>query len=93
MTMPPDVLGEKLKTALALLEEIADDMNDHAKACACCGLSVRENMDDYQAKQAAEAAANRIARLYEKLYDGSWAGRELAPVVNASTVRAERGKS
>ncbi len=88
--MTPDVLGAKLKQALALLEEIGDDMNDGAVACSCCGLNVRKNQDDYQAKQAVEAAASRIAKLYEKLFDGSWPGRELAPVIDASQVRGER---
>lgn len=87
MAMAPDVLGDKLKLTLALLEEIGDDMNTNTKTCTCCGLAVRENMDDYQAKQAIEASANRLAKLYEKLYDGAWPGRELAPVVNASQVR------
>ena len=91
MAMAPDVLGDKLKFCLALLEEIGDDMNDRAKVCTCCGLAVRESMEDYQAKQAIEGAANRLAKLYEKLFDGTWHGRELAPVVDASTLRG-RGK-
>lgn len=92
MSMPPDVLAEKIKTVLSLLEEIADDMDDSGTTCACCGLLVRKNMTDFQAKQATEAAANRIARLYEKLFDGTWPGRELAPVVSASTIRDTKGK-
>jgi len=89
MAMPPDVLASKLKTCLALLEEIGDDMNDSTRACGHCGLAVRESMDDYQAKQAVEASANRLSKLYEKLFDGTWPGRELAPVVDASTMRGK----
>lgn len=88
--MTPDVLGEKLKLTLALLEEIGDAMNTNTRTCSCCGLAVRENMDDYQAKQAVEASANRIAKLYEKLFDGAWPGRELAPVMDASKMRGGR---
>lgn len=87
MAMPPEVLAEKIKTVLTLLEEIAEDMDDSGSTCSCCGRFARNNLVDYQGKQAAEAAANRIAKMYEILFDGGWPGRELAPVVNASEVR------
>lgn len=85
----PGAVGEKLKLCLSLLEELGDDMNDRTDACTCCGLAVRVSMDDYQAKQAIEASATRLAKLYEKLFDGTWIGRELAPVVDASTMRGK----
>lgn len=87
-TMAPDVLAAKIKEALGLIEEVGDQMNDRQKSCKCCGLSVRENMDDYQGKQALDACSQRLAKLYEKLYEGAWEGREIAPVMNASAVRA-----
>lgn len=85
--MDPITMAEKLKQIVALIEEVSDDLNDRSKACECCGLSVRESMYDYQAKQALDGAAGRVVRLYEKLVDGTWQGREMAPVKNASDVR------
>ncbi len=84
------VLSQKLKTILSLLEEIGDSMNVRTSVCDCCGIVVRQNMDDYQAKQATDASANRIAKLYEKLMDGEWDGREIAPVVSADRARGSR---
>lgn len=87
--IPPEMLAERLKLCLSILEEIGDDMNTASSACTCCGLTRRENMDDYQAKQSIEGAANRISKLYEKLFDGEWSGRELVPVVDAETLRGD----
>lgn len=85
--MPPAELGEKLRLVAQLADEIAADLDDSARACDHCGLQVRANMDDYQAKQGLDAVLSRIVRLREKLMAGEWKGRELAPVVNASDVR------
>jgi threonine synthase len=85
--MTPIELAEKMKQAIALLDELADDMDVRAHVCEHCGLLVRENLDDFQAKQAFEAASNRVVRMYDKLITGAWAGRQLMPVVDASAVR------
>jgi hypothetical protein len=85
--MEPTVLAAKMKSALALLDELAEDMNADAAACSCCGLSVRENMDDFQARQAFEAAGSRVSKMYDKLIHGDWLGRSLLPVENASDAR------
>jgi hypothetical protein len=90
MKMDAISLGERLKTVIRLLEEVGADMNDRTRVCDCCGLAVRQNMDDYQAKQAVDAAASRIVKLYDKLYEGEWAGREIAPVVSAQRKRGDR---
>jgi hypothetical protein len=85
--MDPTQLAEKMKAALALLDELAEAMNGDAKACSCCGLTVRENMDDWQARQAFEAAGSRVAKMYEKLIHGQWQARSLLPVEDASEAR------
>ena len=87
MPMTPGEMGEKLKAAIALLEEVGDEMNTSARACQCCGLSVRESMDDYQGKLAIDGAVGRVTKLYERLYNGEWQGREMAPVVTAQSLR------
>lgn len=84
-------MAEKLKHIVALIEEVSDELNDRSKPCECCGLVVRESMDDYQAKQALDGAANRVTRLYEKLVDGAWQGREMAPVQSAADARRKGG--
>lgn len=84
--MTSEEMLEKLESAIAHIDDISNAMNDRAKECACCGLSVRDSMDDYVAKQALEAAAQRLSKLYSKLLDG-WPGRELGLVVQARTLR------
>jgi len=80
-------MAERLRMALALLEEVGDQMNVEGKSCECCGLTVRVNIDDYQAKQTIDGCANRIARMYERLIEGTWHGRDVVPVVSASQMR------
>lgn len=88
--MSPTELAEMMKVAIALLDQLADEMDDSGRACGECGLVVRKNMDDFQGKQAFEAASNRVVKMYEKLVAGAWAGRSLVPVVDASEVRGGR---
>lgn len=80
-------MADRLKLAIGLIEEVAEQMNTAGKVCECCGITRRENMDDYQGRQALDAASQRLIKLYEKLYEGTWEGREIAPVVGASTLR------
>ena len=87
--MTPLELADRLRHAIAVLDELADEMDDSSRACGECGLVVRKNMDDYQGKQAFEAASNRVVKMYEKLVVGTWQGRSLVPVVDASEVRKE----
>jgi len=82
-------IGERLKAAIGIIEEISEEMDDTAVVCSQCAINHRRNMDDYKAKQALEAAADRLSKLYDMIYEGKWQGRELAPVVTAESVRAE----
>lgn len=90
--MNPVELAEKMKQAIALLDELADEMDDSGRACGHCGLVVRDNLDDYQGKQAFEAASNRVVKMYEKLVAGAWSRRSLVPVVDAGELRKGGGK-
>lgn len=87
--MDPVEFAEKMKLALALLDELAGEVAAGSKAtvCPCCGLAKRENIDDWQAFQGFEAAANRVLKNYERLTAGAWAGRSLAAIEDASTLR------
>lgn len=88
MMMDPVEVAERMKMALRLLDDLAEEMNTATKVCSCCGISVRENMDDWQAHQAFDAAARRVEKMYEKLTNGFWSGRSLVPVMDASAARA-----
>jgi hypothetical protein len=85
--MDPVEFANKMKAVLAQLDELAEDMDESTRTCGDCGLVVRTNMDDYQGKQAFEAAGTRVSKMYEKLVNGQWPGRSLVPVVDASTLR------
>lgn len=88
--MTPDEMLQKLETALETIHEVSREMNTHAAPCPCCGVSVRDNMDDYNGSQALEACESRLSKLVDKLRDGKWQGRSLVPVVDASTLRRQR---
>lgn len=76
-----------LEMAFSLVESVKAEMNTATKSCPCCGVSVRENLDDHNASQALDAAAVRLRKLSEKLRSGDWSGREIAPVVQAEVLR------
>lgn len=89
--LSPTELSERLRRLLAECEDLAEAMNEKGTPCSCCGLVKRENMDDYQAKQALEACSGRIAKLVEKLHNGQWQGREYVAVTSAESLRSKGG--
>lgn len=87
--MTPMELATALKHVMSTLDDIAHEMNTSATACDCCGMVKRDNFDDYQARQAMEGAHGRIAKLYEKLLNNEWQGRQLVAVTPASEMRGK----
>jgi hypothetical protein len=85
--MSPVELAERMKLVMAMLEEMSSDMNTRGGACECCTLVLRENLDDYQAALALEAAKLRIEKLHKKLISGEWKERDIAGVLRAEDVR------
>ena len=86
-TLSPEEIGARLKTVMGVLEDLSEQMNDSASPCKACGVSIRENMDDYRAKQSLDAVLERLGKMYSALFDGAWHGREIAPVVTAESIR------
>ena len=85
--MTPMELAAALKHVMSSLDDIAHEMNTSATACDCCGMTKRDNFDDWQARQALEGAHGRVAKLYEKLLNNDWHGRELVATTPASEMR------
>jgi len=78
---------DRLVLARSILREVDGQMNTRTTTCKCCGVSVRENLDDFNGSQALFACLGRIDKMIERLQAGQWKGREVAPVVDASRLR------
>lgn len=78
---------EALAEARTLIRQVSAELNVNATACKCCGVVVRENLDDYNAGQALDACMSRLDKLVERLREGQWKGRDVVPTVDASRLR------
>lgn len=78
---------DALVEARALIRQVSAELNMNATACKCCGVVVRENLDDYNAGQALDACLSRLDKLVERLRTGQWKGREVVPMTDAASLR------
>lgn len=87
--MDAQTMREKMTAVLATLDELASAMNTRARLCECCGLGIRENLDDWHGYQAFEAASTRVAKMRMVLDSGEWHGRSLGVVLPARVARED----
>jgi hypothetical protein len=68
--MTIEEMQEHLARAEAEVKFVEDQLNDAARACASCGLTVREDFAQHQMKAQLEAMRGRLRR-----FSGSLAAR------------------
>ena len=60
----------RLELARALLESVELPLNASTKVCDCCGATVREDFDEWQAVEALRAAQSRIMKANQSIAAG-----------------------